>query len=72
MGFWSGLGNVLKNVGDGIAADAIAKRERINEWQVRYENTDDDVLLRRVKTASGEEKIAIAVLLRQRGYGGQN
>ena len=68
MGFWDGVGNLAK----GIANSMSEKMARVNEIKARYESWEDEDLIRKFKSTSGEEKMAIGMILKSRGYGKQN
>ncbi len=44
------------------------KVENIEKYKERYERLDDETLFRRWRSASGDEKIACEMLLKDRGY----
>lgn len=67
MGFWDGVGSIAK----GIANNMAEKMERINEIRARYESWEDQDLMRKFKSTSGDEKVAIGMILKSRGYGSQ-
>jgi len=53
-------------------ADAMqAKMERIERYKEQYDRLDDKHLIRKYKSSTGEQKMACAMLLKERGYGSQ-
>ena len=68
MGFF----NVLKDVGKGILDTVKEKQERILYYKELYSDRDDQELFRIYKSASGEKRIGVGLLLKERGYGKQN
>lgn len=56
-----------------VLADATDKTRKMNadyeNYRERYDRTDDQQLIRQYKNASGVKKMAMASLLRERGYG---
>lgn len=67
MGFWDGVGSFAK----GVANNMVEKMDRINEIRARYESWDDDALKRKYNSSSGDEKVAVGLILKSRGYGSQ-
>lgn len=51
------------------AENAKAKMERIESYKARFESLDDRELMRKYKSTSGEQRMACAMLLKERGYG---
>ena len=51
------------------AENAKAKMERIESYKARFESLDDRELMRKYKSTSGEQRMACAMLLNERGYG---
>ena len=68
MGFW----DVCKSIGKAIVEDLQERQERINRAKERYSTYDDKNLLRLYRIRNGEDKIAIGMVLRERGYGPQD
>lgn len=52
-----------------VADSAKQKVERINMYKERYDTLDDAALIKKFKSSSGEQRMACAMLLRERGYG---
>lgn len=52
-----------------VADSAKQKVERINMYKERYDVLDDAALIKKFKSSSGEQRMACAMLLRERGYG---
>ena len=48
-----------------------AKMERIERYKEQYDRLDDEHLIRKYKSSTGEQKMACAMLLKERGYGSQ-
>ena len=64
MGLLSGLGKIA-----GMAVDGGKNKvERINNYKDKFDQYDDDRLIRMFKSRSGDEKLAVAMLLKERGY----
>ena len=51
------------------AENAKAKMERIESYKARFESLDDRERMRKYKSTSGEQRMACAMLLKERGYG---
>lgn len=43
------------------------KRERIEQYKIRYDRLDDEALYRRWKSSTGDAKLACLFLLKERG-----
>lgn len=43
------------------------KRERIEQYKIRYDLLDDEALYRRWKSSTGDAKLACLFLLKERG-----
>ena len=68
MGFFDVLLNVGKNVVDTINE----KQERIMHYKDLYSSYDDEALIRKYKTATGDAKLGAGLVLKERGYGNQS
>lgn len=69
MGFGEFLGNLAKGAIDNLQE----KSARIKQYKARYERYDDKCLFRLYKSSSSmERKLAIALLLKERGYDNHN
>ena len=64
MGFW----DIAKAVGTAARQGAERKMENIQRYMDEYERCDDERLLRLCRSASGDKKIAILKILKNRGY----
>ncbi len=64
-----GLGSFLFDVGKGALNSLKEKEERVNKLKSEYKRYNDNDLMNKFKTSSGETKIAIAMLLKERGHG---
>lgn len=64
-----GLMDFAKKVGSALLEEAQKKQERIARLKERYERFDDNSLKAKFTSSSGEEKLAIGLVLRDRGYG---
>ena len=64
MGFWETVGAA------GVAAykGLEAKGEKIRNYKEQFERYDDERLLRMSKSSSGDRRIAVLMLLKERGY----
>ena len=72
MDFKSFLGKAAKvgmDVVQTTAEQAQAKMQRVERYKAQFESLDDRELIRKYKTTSGEQKMACAMLLKERGYG---
>ena len=69
MGFWDSAGNIAGKMASG-AIDSIQKQQNeINKYRQRYEEYEDnDKLYKEMLRSSGNKKLAIAMILRDRGY----
>ncbi len=68
MDFLQGLGKGLGKVA-GAAMDEVRKKAANLQKEVdRMERYDDDKLLRKLRTASGDQYLAILKVLKDRGY----
>ena len=65
MSFWSTVNNLASKVNEG----AQQKVDQIEHYKMNYDRYDDERLLQMVKSASGTRKMAIMLLLKERGYG---
>lgn len=68
MGFF----DVIKDIGKDILDNAKERQERILHYKELYSDRDDQELFRIYKSASGEKRIGVGLLLKERGYGKQN
>lgn len=68
MGFWGTLGNGVLSVGKAVGNKLMEENDRIQDYRARYDRYDDDSLKREFRSASGARKIAIRMVLRDRGY----
>jgi hypothetical protein len=68
MGFW----DVLKDVGKGVIDTVKEKQERIMYYKDLYSSYDDEALIRKYKTATGDAKLGAGLVLKERGYGNQS
>lgn len=70
MGFFDSLGDALGK-GAAYAVNSVMEKEKkIERYVERYQRYDDEFLIRKYKNPScTEEKIAVAKLLKERGYG---
>ena len=65
MSLWDGL----KKVGSAAYGSVAEQAREIQEYMDKYDCYDDERLQKLYRSSSGNKKIAIANLLRQRGYG---
>lgn len=65
MSFW----DVAKGVGTGVLNQVQKKADSINRYKERFDMLDDQALMRKYKSSSGDAKYACALLLKERGYG---
>lgn len=68
MGFLDTLGEFAGKA----VSDMQKKMERIQQYKDMYECYDDRKLINEYKKSSGEKKMAITQLLKERGYGNSN
>lgn len=73
MGFWDKAFNVAKDVGTSVAAKIEESANEIREITQKFEEKDDDELLRVIHSdgffgSSAKEKGVASKILRQRGY----
>lgn len=69
MGFLDTLGKVAGEVVKNGIEDLNKKNEKIQYYKERNDRYDDKKLYDKYKTSHGEEKMACALLLKERGYG---
>lgn len=73
MGFWDSLGKIAGEAVKGIADNVKETAERQQEYVDKYSCYDDDRLKKEFKRESDHnKKMAIAYVLKQRGYGKDN
>jgi len=65
MSLWDGL----KKAGSAAYGSATERARKIQEYMDKYDCYDDDRLKDLYRNSTGDKKIAITKLLRQRGYG---
>ncbi|MDP3010230.1 MAG: hypothetical protein Q8N30_14325 [Methylococcales bacterium] len=59
----------LLDVLGGFVQNKVNERDdRINKIRARYESGDNEYLIRKFKSTTGEEKMAIGLILKDRGY----
>lgn len=68
MGFW----DICKTLLNSASEKMQNMNEEYNSYRERYENVEDQQLIRYYRNASGVKKMALASLLRDRGYGTDN
>lgn len=65
MGFFDSVMDMaqtgIKNLGEKV--------DRIQDFKYKYSRCSDEELIRNYKSFSGEEKMAVGLLLKERGYG---
>lgn len=67
MGFLDSVGKIA-----GSAMNSMQeKMERIERYKERYDSLSDEELFRKMKSSSGDAKMACIALLKERGYGNQ-
>ena len=64
-----GFGSFLLDVGKSIYGAAVDKSDRLNQLKSEHQRYNDNDLKRKFKTSSGETKLVIASILKDRGYG---
>ncbi len=64
-----GFGIFLLDVGKGALNSMKEKQENINRLKAEYRRRSDDELKKQFQSSSGDTKIAISMLLKERGYG---
>lgn len=64
-----GLLDVAKKAGQLGYEALLEKQERIEKYKVRYDHLDDATLFRKLKTTTGDAKLACMLILKERGYG---
>ncbi|KSV59507.1 hypothetical protein [Acetivibrio ethanolgignens] len=69
MSFFNSMGKVAVACGKHIIEDAEKRNKRILKYKDRNNKYDDQKLMEKYRHSSGEEKIACAMLLKERGYG---
>lgn len=72
MGFFEGLGKVAGEMAKGAVEDMQRKQRNIQRKKEYYDRYDDGELLRKYKNLTGDDKLACAMVLRERGYGKQD
>ena len=65
MSFWNGLGKVAEMAFDSMQE----KAANIQLYKDQYERLDDKELIEKMKSTSGNRKLACISLLQDRGYG---
>jgi len=65
MGFF----DISKKVGDAVRDEVNRKAETMERHKQRFDRLDDESLIKKYQSTSGEEKLACAMLLKERGYG---
>lgn len=68
MGFFRGLGEAAKFIGEGFLDEVKKKQE---EREIAYydgQRMTDEELVRKFKSASGMRKVGFAMVLEERGY----
>lgn len=68
MDFKSFLGKVAQ-LGILALEKTHAKMEYIEQCKAQFESLDDQELIRKYKSTSGDQQLACAMLLKERGYG---
>ena len=68
MSFWDGV----KKVGNAAYKTMQENMEQIERYKEQYDSLDDEQLIKRYKSSSGDQKMACAMLLKERGYGSNN
>ena len=69
MSFLKSVGSFVADVGKEAVRDTMRKTERVQEYMDRFDSLSDEQLMKKMKSSSGEAKIACIQLLRNRGYG---
>lgn len=67
MDFKSFLGKAAQ-FGMAVAEQAQAKKDSIERYKSEYDLLNDKELIRKYKSTSGDQKMACAMLLKERGY----
>ena len=63
MDFWE----TAKKVGKVVKSELEEQKESIQNWKARYERLDDEELKKRFLKSSGNQRIALMLLLKERG-----
>lgn len=63
------LWDIAKGAGAFVLDQAQKRTESVNRYKERYDYLDDQALMRKYKSSSGDAKYACALLLKERGYG---
>ena len=66
------FGDICKTLLNSASEKMQNMSEEYNSYRERYENVEDQQLIRYYRNASGVKKMALASLLRDRGYGTDN
>lgn len=62
-----GFLDILTKIAGEASGEFQQKMERIERYKRRYEELDDERLIRKYKRSSGDEKWACASLMKERG-----
>ena len=65
MGIWDGI----KKAGQMGAQAIQEKQANIERYKLRYERLDDESLIQKYKSSTGDARLACMLLLKERGYG---
>ena len=68
MGFFRGLGEAAKFIGEGFLDEVKKKQEERDRAYAEGQRMTDEELVRRFKSASGMRKVGFAMVLEERGY----
>lgn len=68
MGFFRGLGEAAKYIGEGLLDEVKKKQEERDIAYYDGQRMTDKELVRRFKSASGMRKVGFAMVLEERGY----
>jgi hypothetical protein len=63
-----GFGQFLIDTAKGALDDVLAKEARITGGKSQYERYDDKTLMKKFKESSGETRMSIGLVLKDRGY----
>lgn len=69
MSFLKSVGSFAADVGKAAVRDTMQKAERIQAYMDRFDSLSDEQLMKKMKSSSGEAKLACIQLLKNRGYG---
>ena len=64
-----GIGSFLLHAVNVFVTDVVAKIERYEEYKKKISELDDELLIKKYKTSTGDEKRACMEILKERGYG---